>query len=37
MKESCEIALDYVKANAEKYDIDPQIFDKIDIHVHSNF
>jgi len=34
MKESCEIALDYVKANAEKYDIDPQIFDKIDIHVH---
>ena len=34
MKESCEIALDYVKANAEKYDIDPQIFDKVDIHVH---
>lgn len=34
MKESCEIALDYVKANAEKYDINPEMFDKIDIHVH---
>ena len=34
MKESCEIALDYVKANAEKYHIDSKIFENNDIHVH---
>lgn len=34
MKESCAIALDYVKANAEKYHIDSKIFDNNDIHVH---
>ncbi len=34
MKESCEIALDYVKANAEKYNIDKDLFDKVDIHIH---
>lgn len=34
MKESCSIALDYVKANAKKYDIDPTFFDKNDIHIH---
>jgi len=34
MKESATIALDYVKANAEKYKIDPQIFAENDIHVH---
>ncbi len=34
MKESCSIALDYVKANAEKYDIDPDIFENNDIHIH---
>ncbi len=34
MKESCSIALDYVKANAEKYDIDPEIFENNDIHIH---
>ncbi len=34
MKESCEIALDYVKANAAKYSIDSKIFDENDIHVH---
>ena len=34
MKESCTIALDYVKANATKYNIDPDIFSKIDIHIH---
>ncbi len=34
MKESATIALDYVKANAEKYHIDPSIFLENDIHVH---
>lgn len=34
MKESTKIALDYIKANAKKYHIDPKFFDKHDIHVH---
>ena len=34
MKESATIALDFVKANAEKYKIDPTIFMENDIHVH---
>ncbi len=34
MKESCQIALDYVRANAGRYHIDPKIFQENDIHVH---
>ncbi|MBR0295181.1 MAG: endopeptidase La, partial [Bacilli bacterium] len=34
MKESCSIALDYVKSNAEKYGIDPTLFEQNDIHIH---
>ena len=34
MKESATIALDYVKANADKYNIDPDLFLNNDIHVH---
>jgi len=34
MKESCMIALDYVRANAEKYGIPDEIFEKNDIHLH---
>lgn len=34
MKESCSIALGYVKANAAKYKIDPSFFEKNDIHIH---
>ncbi len=34
MKESATIALDYVKANASKYKIDPQLFIDNDIHIH---
>ncbi len=34
MKESCSIALDYIKANASKYGIDPTFFSKNDIHIH---
>lgn len=34
MKESCEIALSYVRANAEKYGIDKNFYKKNDIHIH---
>ena len=34
MKESCSIALDYVKANAEKFGINPELFADNDIHIH---
>ena len=34
MKESATIALGYVKANAEKYEIDPKIFEENDIQIH---
>ncbi|MEE3487450.1 MAG: endopeptidase La [Bulleidia sp.] len=34
MKESAEIALDYVKAHAKELKIDPKFFDKHDIHIH---
>lgn len=35
MKESANIALGYVKSHAEKYNISPDIFDKVDIHIHA--
>jgi ATP-dependent Lon protease len=34
MKESATAALTYLKANAEKYDIDNALFDHYDLHVH---
>ena len=34
MKESCMIALDYVRANAKKYGISDELFEKNDIHLH---
>ena len=34
MKESATIALDYVRANAEKYGIDPKFFEKHSVHIH---
>ena len=34
MKESCSIALDYVKSNAEKFEINPELFAENDIHIH---
>ena len=34
MKESAKIALDYIKANADKYKINPEFFEKHDIHIH---
>ena len=34
MKESAEIALDYVKSNAQKFGIDVKFFETHDIHIH---
>lgn len=34
MKESCKIALSYIKANSDKYNIDTD-FSKVDIHIHA--
>ena len=34
MKESTEIALDYIKANANKFNIDSKFFEEHDIHIH---
>jgi ATP-dependent Lon protease len=34
MKESATIALDFVRANANKYGIDPKLFQENDIHIH---
>lgn len=34
MKESATIALEYVKAHASQYGIDPTIFDRYNIHLH---
>jgi len=34
MKESAQTALSYVKANAEKFGIDPVLFKENDVHVH---
>ena len=34
MQESCHIALDYIKANMDKFNIDSKVFEKNDIHIH---
>lgn len=34
MKESASIAYDYVRANAKKYKINSEVFEKNDIHIH---
>ncbi len=34
LKESAMAALSYARANSEKFGIDPNIFQKIDIHIH---
>lgn len=34
MKESASIAYDYVRANAKKFKIKPDVFDKTDVHIH---
>ena len=34
MKESARAALSYIRSKAEKFHIDPEIFDNYDIHIH---
>ena len=34
MKESAVIALQYLKANCNRYDIDPEAFDNTTVHIH---
>lgn len=34
MKESATTALSYIRANAKQFKVDPEIFDKVDIHIH---
>ncbi len=34
MKESAQAAMSYVRANADKYNIDPKIFEKQNVHIH---
>ena len=34
MKESASIALDYVRTHAKEYKIDPDLFEKNDVHIH---
>jgi ATP-dependent Lon protease len=34
MKESASIALDYIHAHASEYNINPELFEKQDIHIH---
>ena len=34
MKESASIAFDYVRANTKKFKIDPEVFEKTDVHIH---
>jgi ATP-dependent Lon protease len=34
MQESAQAALSYIKSVADKFDIDPEIFEKVDVHLH---
>ena len=34
MKESATIAMEYIKANADELGIDPEVFDKYNVHIH---
>ena len=34
MKESATIAMEYIKANAEEFKINPEVFDKYNVHIH---
>ncbi len=34
MKESATLAMEYIKAHAESFQIDPEIFDKYNVHIH---
>ncbi len=34
MKESATIAMEYIKANADKFEINTEVFDKYNVHIH---
>jgi ATP-dependent Lon protease len=34
MKESATIAMEYLKSNAEMLDLDPEVFEKYNVHIH---
>ncbi|GAL67851.1 ATP-dependent protease La type I [Jejuia pallidilutea] len=34
MKESATIAMEYIKSNAETFGINPEVFDKYNVHIH---
>ncbi|MFN3871350.1 MAG: S16 family serine protease, partial [Aquificaceae bacterium] len=34
MKESAQAALSYIKSRAEEYNIDPEVFSQVDVHIH---
>lgn len=34
MKESATIAMEYIKSNAARYGLNPEIFDKYNVHIH---
>ncbi len=34
MKESATIAMEYIKSNAEKWNLDPTVFNKYNVHIH---
>ncbi len=34
MKESATIAMEYIKSNADHFGIDPEVFDKYNVHIH---
>jgi ATP-dependent Lon protease len=34
MKESATIAMEYIKSNCDRYGIDPEVFDKYNVHIH---
>src|SRR6056297_781813 len=34
MKESATIAMEYIKSNAERFGLDPEIFEKYNVHIH---
>jgi ATP-dependent Lon protease len=34
MKESATIAMEYIKSNADEFEINPDVFDKYNVHIH---
>ncbi|MFN7065015.1 MAG: endopeptidase La [Aquificaceae bacterium] len=34
MKESAQAALSYIKSRAEEYQMDPEVFSQVDVHIH---